>query len=152
MKRSNGEGTLYRRKVVRSSLRKPTQTQEKALQVWSLKSVTRTEMKHLHKLNDAIDSDLRVPSDMIPRCPKCGAEMEPWVRSWVFLEGKKYREEHSKLNAFLKKNMNKNPNLYVFSAHLHMDEATRHLHIDFVPFTTGGKRGLDTRVSLKRRG
>lgn len=44
----------------------------------------------LHKLNDAIDSDLRVPTDMIPRCPKCGAEMEPWVRSWTFLEGKKY--------------------------------------------------------------
>ena len=37
----------------------------------------------------------------------------------------------------------------VFSAHLHMDEATPHLHIDFVPFTTGSKRGLDTRVSLK---
>ena len=36
----------------------------------------------LHKLNDAIDSDLRVPFDMIPRCPKCGAEMEPWVCSW----------------------------------------------------------------------
>ena len=28
----------------------------------------------------------------------------------------------------------RNPNLYVFSAHLHMDEATPHLHIDFVPF------------------
>lgn len=44
----------------------------------------------------------------------------------------------------------RNPNLYVFSAHLHMDEATPHLHIDFVPFTTGGNRGLDTRVSLKQ--
>lgn len=44
----------------------------------------------------------------------------------------------------------KNPNLKVFSAHLHMDEATPHLHIDFVPFTTGSKRGLDTRVSLKQ--
>ena len=43
-----------------------------------------------------------------------------------------------------------NPNLRVFSAHLHMDEATPHLHIDFVPFTTGSKRGLDTRVSLKQ--
>lgn len=61
----------------------------------------------LHKLNDSIDADLRVPSELIPRCPKCGAEMEPWVRSWVFLEGRKYREEHSKLNAFLKKNMHK---------------------------------------------
>jgi hypothetical protein len=44
----------------------------------------------------------------------------------------------------------RNPNLRVFSAHLHMDEATPHLHIDFVPFTTGSKRGLETRVSLKQ--
>ena len=44
----------------------------------------------------------------------------------------------------------RNPNLYVFSAHLHMDEATPHLHIDFVPFITGSKRGLGTRVSLKK--
>ena len=44
----------------------------------------------------------------------------------------------------------RNPNLKVFSAHLHMDEATPHLHIDFVPFTIGSKRGLDTRVSLKQ--
>lgn len=44
----------------------------------------------------------------------------------------------------------RNPNLRTFSAHLHMDEATPHIHIDFVPFTTGSKRGLDTRVSLKQ--
>ena len=44
----------------------------------------------------------------------------------------------------------RNPHLKVFSAHLHMDEATPHLHIDFIPFTTGSKRGLDTRVSLKQ--
>ena len=50
-----------------------------------------------------------------------------------------YREFHER-----------NPNLKVFSAHLHMDEATPHLHIDFVPFTTGSNRGLDTRVSLKQ--
>ena len=31
-----------------------------------------------------------------------------------------------------------------------MDESTPHLHIDFVPFTTGSKRGLETRVSLKQ--
>ena len=43
----------------------------------------------------------------------------------------------------------RNPNLYVFTAHLHMDEETPHLHIDFVPYITGSKRGLDTRVSLK---
>ncbi|MBQ1776553.1 MAG: plasmid recombination protein [Oscillospiraceae bacterium] len=44
----------------------------------------------------------------------------------------------------------RNPNLRVFSAHLHMDEATPHIHIDFVPFITGSNRGLETRVSLKQ--
>ena len=44
----------------------------------------------------------------------------------------------------------RNPQLHVYSAHLHMDEATPHLHIDFIPFTSGSKRGLSTRVSLKQ--
>lgn len=44
----------------------------------------------------------------------------------------------------------RNPHLCVFSAHLHLDEATPHLHIDFVPYTTGSTRGLETRVSLKQ--
>lgn len=54
------------------------------------------------------------------------------------------------LDEYMKGFQERNPHLRVFSAHLHMDEATPHLHIDFVPFTTGSKRGLDTRVSLKQ--
>ena len=54
------------------------------------------------------------------------------------------------LDEYMKGFQERNPQLHVFSAHLHMDEATPHLHIDFVPFTTGSKRGLDTRVSLKQ--
>lgn len=54
------------------------------------------------------------------------------------------------LDEFMKGFQKRNPNLHVFSAHLHMDEATPHLHVDFVPFTTGSKRGLETRVSLKQ--
>lgn len=54
------------------------------------------------------------------------------------------------LDDYYGKFQSRNSNLYVFSAHVHMDEATPHLHIDFVPFTTGSKRGLDTRVSLKQ--
>ena len=54
------------------------------------------------------------------------------------------------LDEYYREFQERNTNLYVFSAHLHMDEATPHLHIDFVPFTTGSKRGLDTRVSLKQ--
>ena len=54
------------------------------------------------------------------------------------------------LDEYMREFQKRNPNLRVFSAHLHMDEATPHLHIDFVPFTTGSKRGMDTRVSLKK--
>lgn len=54
------------------------------------------------------------------------------------------------LDKFMRTFQERNPNLHVFSAHLHMDEATPHLHIDFIPFTTGSKRGLSTRVSLKQ--
>jgi outer membrane murein-binding lipoprotein Lpp len=53
------------------------------------------------------------------------------------------------LTEFMEDFQSRNPNLYVFSAHLHMDEETPHIHIDFVPFTRNSKRGLDTRVSLK---
>ena len=53
------------------------------------------------------------------------------------------------LTEFMDEFQARNPYLYVFSAHLHMDEETPHLHIDFVPYITGSKRGLDTRVSLK---
>ena len=44
----------------------------------------------------------------------------------------------------------RNLTLRVFAAYLHMDEATPHLHIDFVPYTTGSRRGINTRVSLKQ--
>lgn len=54
------------------------------------------------------------------------------------------------LNEYFNSFQKRNPYLKVFSAHLHMDEATPHLHIDFVPFTTNSRQGLDTRVSLKQ--
>lgn len=54
------------------------------------------------------------------------------------------------LGEYMEEFQQRNPNLRVFAAHLHMDEATPHLHIDFVPFTTGSKRGLDMRVSMKK--
>ena len=54
------------------------------------------------------------------------------------------------LDKYMQDFQRRNPTLRVFSAYLHMDEATPHLHIDFVPYTTGSKRGLGTRVSLKQ--
>ncbi len=54
------------------------------------------------------------------------------------------------LDKYMQDFQRRNPTLRVFSAYLHMDEATPHLHIDFIPYTTGSKRGLETRVSLKK--
>lgn len=54
------------------------------------------------------------------------------------------------LDEYMKGFQEWNPTLRVFAAHLHLDEATPHLHIDFIPYVTGSKRGLDTRVSLKQ--
>ena len=44
----------------------------------------------------------------------------------------------------------RNPYLRVFNMVLHMDEATPHLHVDFVPVATEQSRGLSTRVSMKQ--
>jgi hypothetical protein len=54
------------------------------------------------------------------------------------------------LDEYMQDFQRRNPTLRVFSAYLHMDEATPHLHIDFIPYITGSKRGLETRVSLKK--
>lgn len=60
-------------------------------------------------MNAAIDENLCIPADMIPRCPKCGAQMEPWVRGYTFLEGAKYRDEYRKINEFLERIKKEDP-------------------------------------------
>lgn len=54
------------------------------------------------------------------------------------------------LKKFAKTFSERNPHLRVFNMVLHMDEATPHLHIDYVPVATEQTRGLATRVSLKQ--
>lgn len=46
--------------------------------------------------------------------------------------------------------LKRNPHIRVFNAVIHLDEATPHLHVDFVPFATGQSRGLSTRNSLSK--
>ena len=45
--------------------------------------------------------------------------------------------------------LERNPNMHIVAASIHMDESTPHLHVDFVPYISNSKRGLSTRVSLK---
>ena len=55
------------------------------------------------------------------------------------------------LDEYMQDFQRRNPTLRVFCCYLHQDEATPHLHIDFVPYVTGWKgKGMDTRVSLKQ--
>ena len=55
------------------------------------------------------------------------------------------------LDEYMKDFQKRNPTLRVFNCYLHLDEATPHLHIDFVPYVSNWKgNGMDTRVSLKQ--
>ena len=54
------------------------------------------------------------------------------------------------LQEFSEDFVKRNPHLRVFNAVIHLDEATPHVHIDFVPFATGQKRGLSTRNTLSK--
>ena len=54
------------------------------------------------------------------------------------------------LTAFAESFQARNPHLRVCNMVLHMDEATPHLHVDFVPIATDQRRGLSTRVSMKQ--
>lgn len=57
---------------------------------------------------------------------------------------------HKMLDEYMTDFQKRNPNLHVFNAVLHMDEASPHLHINFIPFyTQGRKNGLSKGVSMK---
>lgn len=54
------------------------------------------------------------------------------------------------LDEYMREFEQKNPNLYVFNAVLHMDEQTPHLHIDYIPLAKQYKKGLSVRNSLDK--
>jgi hypothetical protein len=53
------------------------------------------------------------------------------------------------LEEYMEEFQTRNPQLRVFNAVMHMDEATPHLHIDFVPFAGGYTNGMKTQCSMK---
>ena len=67
----------------------------------------------------------------------CGLNSENWETAKTMLD--EYMREFER----------RNPNLKVFNAVMHLDEATPHLHIDFVPIVHSPNRGLSVRVSMK---
>ena len=54
------------------------------------------------------------------------------------------------LDRYAKTFQERNPNLYLFNCVMHLDEATPHLHIDYIPVAYGYKNGMKTRNSLTK--
>ena len=54
------------------------------------------------------------------------------------------------LDRYAKTFQERNPNLYLFNCVMHLDEATPHLHIDYIPVAHGYKNGMETRNSLTK--
>ena len=54
------------------------------------------------------------------------------------------------LEQYAKTFQERNPNLYLFNCVMHLDEATPHLHIDYIPVAHGYKNGMETRNSLTK--
>lgn len=54
------------------------------------------------------------------------------------------------LQEFYEKFKAENPHIHIFNAVIHNDEATPHLHIDFIPVATENKRGLSVKNSLSK--
>lgn len=75
---------------------------------------------------------------MFGNSENCGVGSENWETAIKLLD--EYMRDFEKRNL----------NLKVFNAVMHLDEATPHLHIDFVPVCYEQKQGLSTRVSMKR--
>lgn len=61
----------------------------------------------------------------------------------------KWEEAKLMLDDYMRGFEKRNPNLKVFNAIMHLDEATPHLHIDFIPIAHKVERGLSVKVSMK---
>ncbi len=59
----------------------------------------------LHRLNNSIVNGKLRPKD-VPCCPKCGAVMEPWVKSFIFQYGDYWHKEADKYQTYLEKHVN----------------------------------------------
>lgn len=71
-------------------------------------------VKPVEEIVKAMSDGTKVPTDMIPRCPNCGAEAFPWVRGYGnFLEGTKYEEEYNKMTQDLQKHLHDKHLLFI---------------------------------------
>lgn len=63
-------------------------------------------VKPVEAMVKVMGDSTKVPTELIPRCPHCGAEAFSWVRGYGnFLEGTRYQQEHQKISDDLEKHI-----------------------------------------------
>lgn len=84
----------------------------------------------IYKNNDIIDKmtenliDTKISSDLIPRCPKCGRIMMPWVPDYDFLEGSYWKDSVKRYQNFLQEYLEKERNKTVLFLELGVGDMT----------------------------
>lgn len=68
--------------------------------------------------------ETRIPTELIPRCPKCGRIMMPWVRDYEFLEGDFWKDGVSRYQNFLKEYLEENKDKNVLFLELGVGDMT----------------------------
>ena len=101
----------------------------------------------LQKYNDRQERDDRKIKNYLSHIQNSKQE-KPFHEVVVQIGNRDNTEDNSSLLVEYAESFEKrNPQMKVVGAIVHMDEETPHLHLDYVPFITGQKRGLGTRVS-----
>lgn len=69
----------------------------------------------VNKMLNAIDKDLKVPTELVPHCPVCGENMEPNLRKdEYFIQDELWYKQSEKYEKFLDENKDKNVLLLEF--------------------------------------
>jgi hypothetical protein len=76
---------------------------------------------------------------------------KPFYEIVIMIGNKDHQPDREKTNEAFKQYFlafeKNNPGMIIVGAYIHNDEATPHMHLDYVPVVTGGKNGLETHIN-----
>ncbi|TSO25258.1 plasmid recombination protein [Lactobacillus sp. LL6] len=111
----------------------------------------RTHQEIIVQVGNAQDYNVtNADGQLVDKDGKILPEVESSTRKLVRKDPEKWKQAKKILEKYIKEDFVKNnPNCVVFNAAIHMDEASPHAHIDFVPVAQmHGKNGLQVKPSF----